>query len=285
MSKRKSIVRQATERLLSMAAFGDSKHADKIANDGKPARDKIYSSKTMDNYIDVAGRFVRWAHATHGCRMLEDAQRFVSEYLLLRLAEGKSHWTIRMEASALAKLYGCGINDFGVALPERRRQDVIQHRQDKWVGHFNPDKHKELVAFGKATGLRRHEMAAVAPEDVWEDEEGRAIVHVVRGKGGKERFVEALDDTPLMLARKARNEGKKRIFDSIHKYAPVHEWRAEFARETYRRYARPLEEIPLKERYICRKDKAGIVYDVKAMKLTSKELGHGRADVIALSYL
>lgn len=237
MTKRKSIVRQAVERLLSMAAFGDSKHADKIANDGKPAREKIYSSKTMDNYIDVAVRFVRWARKIHGCRMLEDARQFVPEYLSQRIEQGKSAWTVRLEASALAKLYGCGINDFGVVLPQRQRQDVTQHRQDKWVGHFNPDKHKDLAAFGKSTGLRRHEMAAVAPEDVWRDEDGRVIVHVAQGKGGKERFVEALDDTPLVLARKAREEGRKRIFESIHKYAPIHEWRAEFARETYRRNA------------------------------------------------
>jgi hypothetical protein len=217
--------------------------------------------------------------------MLGDAQQFVPEYLTQRIEQGKSAWTVRLEASALAKLYGCGINDFGVVLPQRRRQDVTQHRQDKWVGHFNPNKHKELVAFGEATGLRRHEMAAMTPEDVWADEEGRVVVHVVRGKGGKERFVEALNDTPLVLARKAQAEGKKRIFEKIHKYAPIHEWRAEFARETYCRHARPLKEIPLKERYICRKDKAGTVYDVKAMLQASKSLGHGRADVIALSYL
>lgn len=287
MAKKKSIVRQAVERLLSMAAFGDSKHADKIANGGKPARDKINASKTMDNYIDVAGRFVRWARKIHGCRMLQDAQQFMPAYLSQRIEQGKSAWTVRLEASALAKMYGCGINDFGVALPQRQRQDVTQHRQDKWIGHFDPDKNKELMAFGKATGLRRHEMAAVTPEDVWEDGEGQVIVHVVQGKGGKERFVETLNDTPLMLARKARNEGKKRIFDSIHKYAPVHEWRAEFARETYRRHARPLEEIPLKERYICRKDKVGEIYDKKAMAVSSQRLGHGigRLDVIALSYL
>lgn len=285
MTKRKSIVRQAVERLLSMAAFGDSKHADKIANDGKPAWDKIYSGKTMDNYIDVAGRFVRWAREAHGCRMLEDARQFVPEYLSQRIEQGKSAWTVRLEASALAKLYGCGINDFGVPLPQRQRQDVTQHRQDKWIGHFDPDKNKELMAFGKATGLRRHEMAVVTPEDVWMNEDGKVVIHVIRGKGGKERFVEALDDTPLLLARKAQTDGQKRIFEEIHKYAPIHEWRAEFARETYRRHARPLEEIPVKERYICRKDKAGEIYDKKAMAISSKMLGHGRLDVIALSYL
>lgn len=66
----------------------------------------------MDNYIDVTWHFVRWAHATHGCRMLEDAQQYVSEYLLLRLAEGKSQWTIRLEASALRKCYGCDMGSF-----------------------------------------------------------------------------------------------------------------------------------------------------------------------------
>lgn len=285
MGKRKSIVRQATERLLSMAAFGESKHRDKIANGGKPARDKIYSGKTMDNYIDVAGRFVRWARSVHGCRTLEEARQFVPEYLMLRCAQGKSMWTVRMEVSALAKLYGCGINDFGVGLPERHRQDIQQHRQKKWVGHFDANKHKDLVAFGRTTGLRRHEMAVVTPEDVWEDDEGRVIVHVPRGKGGKERYVEALDNTPLVLAQKARTEGRELIFEGIHKYAPVHEWRAEFARETYHRHARPLSEIPLQERYICRKDKEGEIYDKKAMAVASQMLGHGRLDVIAQSYL
>ena len=285
MAKRKSIVRQATERLLSMAAFGESKHKDKIANGGKPARDKIYSSKTMDNYIDVAGRFVRWARKVHGCKSLEEAKQVVPEYLVARISQGKSAWTVRLEASALAKLYGCGINDFGVELPRRKRQDVKQHRQEKWVGHFDVSKHRDLETFGRATGLRRHEMALVKPEDVWRNEDGRVIVHVHRGKGGKERYVEVLSDTPLVLAQKARAEGRKLIFDSIHKYAPIHEWRADFAWETYRRHARPLADIPLKERYICRKDKAGEIYDAKAVSISSRMLGHGRKDVISQSYL
>ena len=52
MGHRKSLVRQGNEKLLSMAAFGDSKYADKKANGGLPDIGKIYSSKTMDNYID-----------------------------------------------------------------------------------------------------------------------------------------------------------------------------------------------------------------------------------------
>jgi hypothetical protein len=39
------------------------------------------------------------------------------------------------------------------------------------------------------------------------------------------------------------------------------------------------------EKYICRKDKAGIVYDRRAMKIVSKQLGHNRISVIASDYL
>lgn len=185
MAKKKSIVRQAVERLLSMAAFGDSKHADKIANDGKPAREKIYSSKTMDNYIDVAGRFVRWAKTEHGCRTVDEARPYVAAYLQFQIGQHKSAWTVRTVASGLAKLYGCGMGDFGVALPERYRKDVTQHRGKRWSGHYNAYKHRELELFCRSCGLRRHEVSKLRPEDVYRDEEVGVIVHVVRGRAAR----------------------------------------------------------------------------------------------------
>ena len=47
----------------------------------------------------------------------------------------------------------------------------------------------------------------------------------------------------------------------------------------------PFEEIPRRERYICRRDKVGVIYDKTAMAEVSKMLGHNRIDVIAYSYL
>lgn len=85
MAKKKSIVRQAVERLLSMAAWGHSKHADKRIHNGYGARDKIYAGKTMDIYIDVAARFVRWAKAEHGCRTVDEARPYVAAYLQFQI--------------------------------------------------------------------------------------------------------------------------------------------------------------------------------------------------------
>lgn len=278
MAKKKSIVRQAVERLLSMAAWGHSKHADKRIHNGHGARDKIYAGKTMDIYIDVAARFVRWAKAEHGCRTVDEARPYVAAYLQFQIGQHKSAWTVRTVASGLAKLYGCGMGDFGVKLPERYRENVTQHRGNRWVGHYNAYKHRVLELFCRSCGLRRHEVAKIRPEDVYQDDEGRVIVHVVQGKGGKERYVVALDDTPLRIAEAAA--GKEHIFDKIPKYAPIHEWRAAYAKTLYAGLARSVDDIPPKERYICRAERAGVTYDKKAMAVVSQMLGHARLDVV-----
>jgi len=282
MVKRKSIICQGADKLMSMAAFGDSKHEDKKLNGGFPAREKIYSSKTMDNYIDCVARFLHWAREMYGCRFLEEARVHVPEYLNQRMLT-KSAWTVRTEAAAIAKLYQVGMNDLGVVLPKRSRDDISQHREQKWIGHFAPNKHEDLVAFALSSGLRLREIRVVAPEDVYEAE-GYVYIDTV-GKGGKFRSVRCLDDEPLRIAQVAAAEGKERIFDQIPKYAPMHEYRGLFAQTWYERLARPLKDIPVKERYICRGKKKGIIYDKNAMAFVSLQLGHHRLDVVADHYL
>ncbi len=76
-----------------------------------------------------------------------------------------------------------------------------------------------------------------------------------------------------------------KVFSHIHSKADIHGYRAVYASKLYKRYARPIESLERAEKYICRKDKAGIVYDRRAMKIVSKQLGHERISVIANSYL
>lgn len=282
MGQRRSLVKQAVDKLLSMAAFGQSKYQDKLANGGKPAQGRIYSSKTMDNYIDVCVRFAKWARERHDCRTLEEAEQYAGEYIQDFVDAGYSAWTIRMYASALNKLYQRSDN-FGVSLPKRRRGDITQHRTQSWVGEYDEEAHADIRDFCRACGVRREELEDLTPEDVWL-EDGLAIVHVVQGKGGRERHVTALNDYPYQLAQQAAEEGKEQIFGSIPDLAPIHEYRAQFANELYDQHARPLEEVPKKERYCCRKERKGTVYDKVAMRIASNALGHNRLDVMT-SYL
>lgn len=75
------------------------------------------------------------------------------------------------------------------------------------------------------------------------------------------------------------------------------DYRAEYATDIYRKYARPIEEIPYdkvnkgtgkryqSEVYSCRKDEAGKKLDKVAMLVCSKALGHNRISVVADNYI
>lgn len=282
--KHKSIVRQATERLRDMASWGQSKHADKAQNGGKPAVDKIYSHSTMDNYKTVAVHFAKWARERHGCRDIDQARQFTGEYLKERMDAGKSAWTVRRDAAALGKLYQCPTTELGVTLPGRHRADVKQHRTGASKGHFSESRNKDLVDLCRSTGLRRHEVAQLRPEDVKRTPDGRVLVHVRQGKGGKERTVCALDHTAARLAEQATLAGRATVIDHIPKYAPIHEYRAQFAQTMYSQLARDVQTLPSSEKYQCRGDRKGTSYDKKAMAAVSAALGHNRLDVMT-SYL
>ena len=79
--------------------------------------------------------------------------------------------------------------------------------------------------------------------------------------------------------------GPGKVWEKVPSSADIHDFRAQYASRIYSSYARPIEKIPRKERYICRKDKAGIVYDKAAMLEASKALGHNRISVVGEHYL
>ena len=280
MGKKISLVKQGMTELERMEAYGQSKHADKLANGGKPLPGKIYSYTTMKNYKQTVYQYLKWTQQTHGCRQLADAKQYTGEYLRQRMNDGKSAWTVRLDGAALAKLYGVGTGALGADLPIRRRADVTQHRTGASEGHFSAEKHRDLVDLCLATGLRRCEIARLKPENVQRLPDGRVVVLVEQGKGGKARIVSALDDTPAKIAEAAAAAGQAKIFEHIPKYAPIHEYRAAYANELYQSIARGINSIPAKDRYYCRRDRAGTTYDKQAMLQVSQELGHNRLDVV-----
>ena len=139
--KRPSIIKQTLMRLDELKRFGQSKHLAKqeerersIERGEKynPARvDGIYSYKTYAVYKEHSLKFVTWAREKHGSRTLEQAREHVREYLQEHIRDGRSAWTVRVEAAALAKLYGCSSNSFGVELPSRRREDIHRSREER----------------------------------------------------------------------------------------------------------------------------------------------------------
>lgn len=280
MSKRPSVVRQVQNRLMDMAAFGTSKHEDKITNCGRPRKDCIYSSNTMSTYMRCCAQFVKWVRKNNRVKWIDDARVYVGEYLQYRINCGLSGWTIRRDACALAKLYQCCSTDFDVALPTRRRADVKRYNGiDQKVANFQAT-HPDLAQVCQSCGLRVHELRQLHIDDVSINNKNQCIVVVRKGKGGKYRYAIALDNSILRSVGQAEQAGRDLVFQTIPKDAPVHWYRRIFAQRLYALLARPVCQIPKKDRYVCRAERKGCVYDKRAMRTVSKALGHNRLGVV-----
>ena len=275
---KESLVKQVSDVLESGQRFGQSKFAAK--KDGTYTGG-IYSFSTFRSYQKHCIAFAKWCREQHRCNTLADCRPYVDEYLQSR--SDLSPYTIKLDAAALAKLYGCSSTDFVPTQP-RLRADITRSRGEAVRDrHFSEAKNAPLVAFCRAVGLRRHELEALHGED-WKEEDGALYVHVRSGKGGKERFARVIGDADAIKAQMLC-AGKGKVFPHIPSAADIHGYRRAYATAYYRMIARPTETLKPSERYVCRKDKSGIVYDRKAMLEVSQSLGHNRIDVIAGHYL
>ena len=123
--------------------------------------------------------------------------------------------------------------------------------------------------------------------------DGRVELQNVKGKGGKIRNVAVIPGLEAAVTRYADAMSRERVFGKVPQNMDVHSYRREYAMEMYkvqqrhlrRTEDRRLEKLPPSERYHCRKDKAGVVYDKRIMRYVSQQLGHNRISVIAGHYL
>lgn len=290
MLRRKNIRMQMADILRKMFAVGKgtSKHSDKELYSGKPAPDKIYVDTTLRTYRQGCNRFCDYLETiTVKTRDLDALQPYVQPFAGWLIAQGYSAYTIHTWVSAVCKVLGLTLSDY--TLPRRERRNVKRSRLPvKSDAHFAPYKHQDLIIFCRCVGPRNYkELQHIRGSDLCQLEDGSYAVHIVKGKGGKERYAPVYGspdeiDLAVSLMRAAGNDP---VFPHVHSAADIHSYRAEYACRVYKAHARPIAEIPRKERYICRKDMAGTIYDKQAMLIASVALGHSRLDVIALSYL
>lgn len=272
---------QVKETLQSKLALGQSKHIDKALG---LTSDKIYSVSTMRTYMKHCNYFTKYCKENYHCKTLNQCRKYVDEFIQLRIDEGKSPYTQKLEASALAKLYGCHTTDF-VQTEVRHRANIIRSRgKAKRDKHFSEANHIELVDFCKSTGLRRRELTQLTGEALYKMD-GKYYLHVTKGtKGGKERTTLVIGniENVVNLMTKA---GKEKVFKNIPNGANIHGYRSNYANSLYKQIARPRRKIPREDKYICRNDLKGVIYDKRAMAIVSENLGHNRISVIAQSYL
>lgn len=279
MAKQKGLTKQIQDILDSKLKIGHSKFEDKKLG----ITDKhIYSWSTYRTYLKHGCYFAKWVRLTYGCKNLENARQYVDEYLQKRIDEKTSPYTQKLEASALAKIYGCSTEDF-IKTEVRHRSEITRSRGKKIRDkHFSEERNKEFVDFCKSTGLRRSELRQLRAEQLTYDDSTKTYNLIVIGKGGRIRECPVLSDEAV---RRIQNAGTGLVWSKVPSGADIHSYRATYCTALYERYARSKEDIPKEDRYCCRGDLKGIWYDKRAMEIATKALGHNRISVIAGHYI
>ena len=275
---KKSLIRQVQERLDSMLAIGESKYIDKKYD---LTKGKIYSWTTYRSYLQQCCQFARYCRDNHHCKNLADCRQYVGEWMESR--QELSAYTQKLSASALCKLYGESLEELGISTKRAARNEITRSRGTaKRDSHFSEEKNADFVEFCRSTGLRRSEITKLRGDQLLQ-EEGQWYIQTT-GKGGRFRIIPICGDVELVVW-KMQAAGTGKVWKKVPQNADIHSYRADYASRIYLKYARPIEELPRKERYICRKDKRGITYDRAAMLEASRALGHNRISVVGAHYL
>lgn len=276
--KRPSLVKQVQDILNSKLKIGHSKYLDKL---NKDTAGHIYSWGTYRTYLKHACYFANWAKTKHGCKYLDDAKQYVNEYLKMGIDNGLSPYTQKLEAAALAKMYGCSSTDF-IQTKDRHRAAITRSRDVKVRDkHFSEKKNQEFVDFCRATGLRRAEITSLKSNQLVFDEDTNSYFLDVIGKGGRQRLAPIFSVEAVERVKGA----KGLVWDKIPNGADIHAYRADYCTSVYNKHARSVDEIPKDDLYCCKKDLKGVKYDKKAMKIASQALGHNRISIIADHYI
>lgn len=285
---KESLTRQIEKVYKSKLALGRSKYNDQ-QEEQKQGLSKheitsqyIYSISTMKAYLKHMNYFANYCKENYKCKTLEQCKQYIDEYIS-KEQESKSPYTVKLEVSAICKCYNMKTEEV-IKTNERNRSNITRSRKETNMDkHFSKTRNKDLIDFCLGTGLRRNEVEHIKGTDI-KYINGEPFIIVQSGKGGKQRFVEITSNKEQILDMMSKAENNK-VFGKANCKADIHGFRSEYATELYKQLARPIDQIPRAERYYCRGDKKGIVYDRVAMLRVSNNLGHNRVNVIASHYL
>lgn len=283
---KKTLIKQVDENLNRQfqTGKGRSKHADKK---GEGTQGKIYSEGTLKVYKRNCCYFVVWCKYRYQCKTLKDCQTHAAEWIEEQKQAGLSAWTLKTRASSVAKLYGVPACELGIETPPRKRSEIKRSRHvTKSDAHFSEIKNYKIVTFGRCTGLRRRELSRITGEALYY-KDGEPYLHVTKGtKGGRPReapIVGTPEEVALVIEL-LRDAGSRRVFCLVPKAMDEHANRKEYANRVYQKHKRPLSELKAHQKYYCRGELMGHVYDRRAMLRASEALGHGRLSIIASNY-
>ena len=283
MGKR-SLVKQITDELHSRDTHSKNPYKGEYGID---------SEGTMKSYVKACVAFGGYCRANYGAKTIDECRQYIPAYMKSR--EDLSPYTRKQDASALCKLFKASQSELGITdtghrsrdTRTRSRGDAVRDRHISENGIY-----RDYIRWEKATGTRAFkETVHLRGSDIRQTENG-VFVHINSGKGGRMRDIPILPkDVDFILEIKKRagdgkvlphlTSGRNKPPDA----ADSHGYRRVYAQNLYAYYARPVDQIEKRDKYICRKELAGRVFDKQALRIVTEALGHSRLSEPVQSYL
>lgn len=179
-----------------------------------------------------------------------------------------------------------------------RRREVSELQRDSYVSRKALQQRLNRIMQAGETAPPAELLNKKMIEDALSFKDVQDFVYVRNGKGGRSRIAPIIgENADSIVARIKATKADAKVWEYVAPGADIHSYRGEYATNMYKRYARKIEDIPTGVRfnqdgqvlpsdlYICRKDRAGLKLDRRAMLLCSKALGHNRVSVVADNYL
>ena len=132
MSKHKSLYHQVDTIIYGQLRIGQSKYKAR-REEGTKYPKGIFSHMTLETYMQQCHQFVNWLKENEDLptvRAIADARKYVGTYLNELKDNDYSVFTVHTAASALAKLFDCRMEDFGVDLDKRERKTIKRSRKE-----------------------------------------------------------------------------------------------------------------------------------------------------------
>ena len=209
--------------------------------------------------------------------------------------------TLAKERSQIAKAFNVDLKHYDI--PDCPGESQKGRGRD---AHWNPANHKDQVEFWSMIGARKGEYRYLTEgekkvycaqfekifgfkplEDIhgricnlqpFYNENGQIVsVAVIHAKHGKTNLAEVIPDNQARLTEMWAQGIDQYLKPSDH--ANVHACRRQYAQDLYNHYKRDLSTLPTKDKYICRGEYKGRVYDKQAVALTAVSLGHAEHDL------
>lgn len=213
------------------------------------ALDNISNNKTIRAYKSNINDFCEWIKALGitKVQVLENPVAVVQAYSNV-LYKKHPATTAHKYLSPICK--GLGIHLQDISKPKRTAR-LIKGRDDtknlQGKKELKSNKSPRLVAFQEAVGIRRKELAKLAPADVIKTAGGDVYVHVRHGKGGKEQYQYVLpQDRDTVISIVASSLLPDRIFtqSEMTNKIDLHSIRAVHAKDAYKYYADKIAADP-----------------------------------------